>query len=236
MAEQNSKPFFNIKSWNEEDRPREKMLLKGKAALSDTELIAILISTGTKNHTAVDIAKIILADCENDLHVLSKKSIQQIQQYKGIGEAKAITIAAALEIGRRRKEAERPKIVKLIGSKAIYEYMRPALADLQEEQLWIIMLNNQCEVIKKMQISSGGTSYLTVDMKLIFKHTLEYAAPNIILVHNHPSGSTTPSNEDIILTQNIVNASKLLQIKVLDHIIYTDTGYSSFADEDWYSE
>lgn len=224
-------PNRNILSWAEEDRPREKLMLKGKTALSDAELIAILLGSGTRDLSAVDLAKMILQNANNNLHELAKFSLNDLMKFKGIGEAKAITIAAALEIGRRRKEAEVVKKTKITSSNDAYQAIRPFLLDLQHEQFWVLLLSRSNELIKPYQISMGGVAGTIADPKLIFKAALEHLASGIILVHNHPSGNRNPSEADKILTKKVKDGGKLLEIAVLDHLIFTDTNYFSFADE-----
>jgi DNA repair protein RadC len=220
-----------ILSWAEEDRPREKMLLKGKAALSDAELIAILIGSGTIELSAVDVGKLIMQRAANNINELAKFSIKELTKIKGIGEAKAITIIAALELGRRRKEGERVKRPKIGSSADAYEQIRPYLMDLPHEEFWILLLNRANEVLRPVQVSQGGVSGTVADPKLIFKYALENLASSIILVHNHPSGNLRPSEADKDLTKRLREAGKFLEIPVLDHLIFTDNGYFSFADE-----
>ena len=221
---------LNIKQWAEEDRPREKLLLKGKSALSNAELLGILIGSGTKELTAVDVAKIILEHNNNDLNKIAKLSVQELIKFKGIGEARAINIASALEIGRRRK-TESNKTEKISSSKDVFELMKPELSDLPHEEFWLLLLNRANKVIKKQPISQGGVSGTVADPKLIFGHALNYLASGVILVHNHPSGNTKPSEADKRLTRQMSEAGKLLEISVLDHVIFTDGSYFSFADE-----
>ena len=223
--------YMNILSWAEEDRPREKLLLKGKAALSDAELIAILIGSGTRSISAVDVAKMILSEAENNLNKLAKFSVKDLRKIKGIGEAKAISIVSALELGRRRKDSDFSKKEKITCSNDIYQIMKPELMDLQKEQFWIILLNRANGLIKKEQISSGGISGTVADPKIIFKAALDQYASSIILIHNHPSGNLKPSRADMELTNKMKTAGKLLEIPVLDHIIFGDEGYLSFADD-----
>lgn len=222
---------ISIKKWAEEDRPREKLLLKGKAILSEAELIGILIGSGTRTLTAVDLAKQILASVNNDLHALAKLTINELQQFKGIGEAKAIAIVSALELGRRRKDSEKTKTFKIKGSQSVNELMHQYLQDLPHEEFWMILLNRSNVLIKPVRISTGGISGTVADPKLIFKQAIEALACSIILVHNHPSGNLKPSQADITLTHKLIKAGKLLDIPVLDHIIYTDSDYLSMADE-----
>jgi DNA repair protein RadC len=221
----------NILSWAEEDRPREKLLLKGKAALSDAELIAILIGSGSRELSAVDLSKLILQSVNNNLNELAKLSINDLMKFKGIVEAKAISIAAALELGRRRKESETLKKPKITSSADVYEAIRPYLMDLQHEQFWVLLLNRANEVIRPQQISIGGVSGTVADPKMIFKAAIEHLASSIILVHNHPSGNLTPSQADKDLTKKVKEGGRTLDIPVLDHLIFSDNGHFSFADE-----
>ncbi|MDJ1478930.1 DNA repair protein RadC [Cytophagaceae bacterium YF14B1] len=220
-----------ILSWAEEDRPREKVLLKGKAALSDAELIGILLGSGTVSLSAVDLAKQILGSVDNNLTSLAKLSVKDLEKFKGIGEAKAITIVAALELGRRRKESELPQRQVITSSKDVFTIMHSHLLDLLHEEFWVVLLNRSNIVMKKVQISVGGVSGTVADPKLIFKTALENLASSIILVHNHPSGNLKPSQADKDLTHKLKEAGKYLEIPVLDHVIITEKSYFSFADE-----
>ncbi|UYZ57608.1 RadC family protein [Hymenobacter latericus] len=222
---------FSIKSWAEEDRPREKLLLKGRAALSDAELMAILLGSGTAKLSAVDVAKLVLAATGNDLNQLARLSVKELMRHKGIGEAKAITIVAAMELGRRRKETAAAERTTITCSTDIYNLVRPSLQDLPHEEFWVILLNRANVVMRQEKISSGGVAGTVADPKMIFKHALEQLASSIILVHNHPSGNRQPSAADIALTKKLKEAGKFLDLPVLDHLIYTDRGYYSFADE-----
>lgn len=222
---------LKILNWAEEDRPREKLLLKGKAALSDAELIAILIGSGTKSVSAVDLAKIILGRVGNDLNDLARMSVNDLKKEKGIGEAKAIAIVSALELGRRRKDAEFKEKKQITSSRDIYELMQAELLDKQHEEFWIVLLNRANKVIRKVSVSSGGISGTVADPKLIFKSALEESASYIILVHNHPSGNLKPSQADNDLTAKLKSAGKFLEIPILDHVIFGDQGYLSYADE-----
>ncbi|WP_258103953.1 DNA repair protein RadC [Marinoscillum sp. MHG1-6] len=222
---------FSIKHWAEEDRPREKLLLKGKASLSDAELIGILIGSGTKTLSAVDVAKIILHATENNLNKLAKLSVKDLIKFKGIGEAKAISIVSALELGRRRKSETPTAKPTIQQSRDVYEYIRPELLDLRHEEFWILLLKRNNEIIKKKRISAGGISGTFVDVRIILKSALEEMASSIILIHNHPSGNLKPSQADLSLTRKIKEAGATMDIPVLDHIIFTDNGYLSFADE-----
>ncbi|QJD79033.1 RadC family protein [Spirosoma rhododendri] len=220
-----------IQSWAEEDRPREKLMLKGKAALSEAELIAILINSGTVDLTAVDVAKIILKSVGNNLNELARLSIKDLSKFRGIGEAKAISIVAALELGRRRREQDRPQRARITCSRDAYNEMLPHLLDKPHEEFWILVLNRANEVLRPVQISTGGVSGTVADPKLIFRHALEQLASGLILFHNHPSGNLTPSQADKDLTRRLKDAGRLLDIPVLDHLIFTDKAYYSFADE-----
>ncbi|MFH1319374.1 MAG: DNA repair protein RadC [Bacteroidota bacterium] len=223
---------LTIKSWAEEDRPREKLLLKGKSALSDVELIAILIRMGSKNESAVDVAKKIFKSVDNNLGELSKLSVRElINQFKGIGEAKAISIVAALELGRRRREEEGLKRETITSSADIFEIMQPKIADEKHEEFWVLLLNKANKILVKQDISKGGVSGTVADPKIIFKLALENLASSIILCHNHPSGNLKPSEQDIQLTKKLKKSGEVMDIPVIDHIIITDSGYYSFADE-----
>ncbi|MBI1300649.1 MAG: DNA repair protein RadC [Alphaproteobacteria bacterium] len=215
----------------EEDRPREKLLLKGKSALTDAELIAILIGSGTTSLSAVDLARNILRSVDNDLGSLAKMTVKDLQRFKGIGEAKAISIVSALELGRRRKETEPRKKIKILGSGDVYQLMKAELQDETVELFYAVFLSNANFVIRKQLISQGGTAATVVDPKVIFKHAMDHFAASIILVHNHPSGNLKPSRQDMELTKKLVAAGKSLDLPVLDHVIFGDSGYFSFADE-----
>lgn len=222
---------IKISQLAEEDRPREKLLLRGKSALTDAELIAILIGSGTPSVSAVDLSKHILAGVNYDLRALAKMSIQDLKKFKGIGEAKAISIIAAMELGRRRKESEPVRKPRITCSQEIYDLMRPELLDEQVEHFYVILLNRSNQVLKKHLVSQGGTAGTIVDTKIVFKIALEHLAQSIILVHNHPSGNLTPSDQDKRLTQRLVKIGRELDLPVLDHLIFTDVGYFSFADD-----
>jgi DNA repair protein RadC len=221
----------NIKSWAEEDRPREKLLLKGKGQLTDAEHLAILIGSGTKELSAVDLSKLILSHAGNNLNNLAKLSLKDLMKFKGIGEAKAITIVSALELGRRRKESEEEKRTKITSSYVAYQYFSKYLLDLDHEEFWILLLNRNLEIIKPIQISTGGVSGTVADPKIIFKNAIEHLASAVILTHNHPSGNLNPSNADIQLTKRIVELGIMLEITISDHIIFTNNGFYSFADD-----
>lgn len=222
---------FSIKDWSQDDQPREKLRDKGKAALSDAELVAILIGSGNRDESAVALCKRILASVDNNLNELGKLSIQQLMTFKGIGEAKAITIVAALELGRRRRGEEALEKQKITSSKSVFELMQPILGELPHEEFWIIYMNNSNKIIQKTQQSKGGITGTLVDVRLVLKVALEVGATSLILVHNHPSGALKPSQSDQQLTQKLKTASESLDIKVLDHVIITEKAYFSFADE-----
>lgn len=220
-----------IKNWAEDDRPREKLLLKGKHSLSNAELIAILIGSGSSELSAVDLAKKILNSSNNNLIELSKLSVTDLMKFKGIGQAKAISIIAALELGKRRRSEDVLEKEKIISSRDAFEVFQGILSDSQYEEFWMLLLNKANKIIKKINISEGGISGTVADPKKIFKLALENNASSIILSHNHPSGNIQPSDSDIKLTKKLVDAGKLLDISVLDHVIIGDEKYYSFADE-----
>jgi len=221
--------YNSIKNWAEDDRPREKLLNNGAKALSDAELLAILIGSGSRSQSAVDLSRQILQDMNNDLRILSQKSVVELTKYKGIGQAKAVSIVAAMELVRRKKFNTNDKL-KINSSKQIYHEMYSLLSDIKHEEFWAIYLDRKNVIINKKQISLGGVSSTIVDTKIIFKHALDLLASGLILVHNHPSGSLIPSTQDIDLTKKIKQGSKLLDISLLDHIIIAGEKYYSFAD------
>ncbi|MCB0482956.1 MAG: DNA repair protein RadC [Flavobacteriales bacterium] len=224
-------PYVPINQWSEDDRPREKFLTRGRQALTDAELMAILIGSGSKNESAVDLCRRILADCQEDLRSLGIMSIADLTKYRGIGEAKALTLAAALELGRRRRESEALERKCISASAEAYEIMAPSLMDLPHEEFWVLLLNRANRVITKKQVSAGGISGTVADAKVIFKLALENNSSNLILCHNHPSGNNKPSQTDINLTKRLCEGAKLLDLTVIDHIIIADRRYFSFADE-----
>jgi DNA repair protein RadC len=230
MNEDDVKPL-TIKSWSPEDRPREKLLLKGTSALSDAELIAILLGSGTAKMSALDVAKLVLAAANNQLHELAKFSVNDLTKVNGIGEARAITIIAAMELGRRKKDADREETLRIGSSRDVYEYMLADLTDIAHEEFWIILVNRSNRIIKKLRVSIGGVAGTVADPKIIFKRAIEELASGIILVHNHPSGNISPSQADKDLTKKMKEAGKHLEIQVLDHIIIGGKKYFSFADE-----
>jgi len=220
-----------ITEWAEEDRPREKLLAKGKNALTDAELLAILIGSGNRQESAVDLCKRILKDYDNNLNEISKATINELMKYKGIGEAKAITIAAALEFGRRRQLSDIKEKPQIRSSRDAYNAIAPLLMDLAHEEFWILLLNRSNHVIGRANISRGGTAGTVVDAKIIFKKALEIQASGLILSHNHPSGSLQPSQADISVTRKLKEGGTYLDISILDHLIVSEKGFCSLADE-----
>lgn len=228
---QEKSPSLSIKNWSQDDRPREKLLYKGRVALSDAELVAILIGSGNRDESAVALCQRILASVDNNLSQLGKLSIKQLMAFKGIGEAKAISIAAALELGRRRRGEEALKQHKIASSASVFEVMQPIIGELHHEEFWIIYLNNSNKIIRKNQLSKGGITGTLVDVRLVLKTALEVGATALILAHNHPSGTLKPSKADKQITQKLKVAAQSLDIKVLDHLIITEKAYFSFADD-----
>ncbi len=222
---------LSIKSWAEEDRPREKLLQKGRQSLTNAELVAILIGSGSREESAVDLSKRILQSTKNNLNELGKTSLVELMKFKGIGEAKAITICAALELGRRRQNADILEKPQIKSSHDAHQVMAAILADLPHEEFWVAYLNRANKVIHREQISLGGVAGTVVDAKIIFKKALEQLASGIILFHNHPSGNLKPSQADINITKKLKKAGLTLDINVLDHLIISERGYYSFADE-----
>lgn len=206
-------------------------MLKGKTALSDAELVAILIGSGSRNESAVGLSKRILASVDANLNALGKLSLKQLMDFKGIGEAKAVTIMAALELGRRRRAEESVELYKITSSKVVFEIMQPIIGELPHEEFWVLYLNNSNKVIHKSQLSKGGITGTVVDVRLLFKTALEHNSVSIILTHNHPSGKLQASDADKDITKKLKIAGEQLDIKVLDHIIITENGYLSFQDE-----
>jgi DNA repair protein RadC len=221
---------ITIKHLAEEDRPREKLVLKGRHALSNAELIAILISSGNKKETAVELSQRILATYKNDLHALGKLTVADLTKFHGIGEAKAITIIAALELGRRRQLSEAETKTKIRISRDIFEVVEPLLSDLAHEEFWVLHLNKANKIIIKERLSSGGVSATVADVKMIMKSAVENLSSGIILCHNHPSGNLQPSEQDIQFTKKIKEACNNLDIVLLDHIIVAEKNYYSFSD------
>ncbi len=221
---------LKIKDWALEDRPREKLLYKGIAALSDAELIAILLGSGNNEQSAVDLARDVLKLADNKLMKLGKLGIGDLQQLKGVGEVKAINIMAAMELGRRRKASDITDDQKIRSSNDAYTLFHPLLSDLSYEEFWLLYLNRSNKVISRLKISQGGISGTITDVRLIMKKALEVLASSIIICHNHPSGNREPSDADKRITQKIKEAASYFDISLLDHIIVTDNGYYSFAD------
>lgn len=223
---------LGIKAWAEADRPREKLLSQGRRQLTNAELIAILIGSGNRTETAVDLSKRILGFYKNDLAKVAKLSVKELSKFKGIGEAKAIAIVAALELGRRRKEVENDTPLKVSCSKDAYLLLKPEFEDLPHEEFWILLLNRAHSVIGKHFISKGGQAGTVADPKLIFKIALEHNAAYVVLAHNHPSGNLKPSNADLSLTKKLKESGLLLDLPIFDHLIITDNAYLSMADEE----
>lgn len=227
----NKKPSFSIKNWSEDDQPREKLRDKGKAILSDAELLAILVGSGSKGESALDLCKRILASVDHNLNALGKLSIKQLTEFKGIGEARAITIIAAMEIGRRRRDEDVVRNPKVSSSQTVFEVLQPIIGELPHEEFWILYLNNSNTILQQTQLSKGGITGTLVDVRLAFKTAIEVGATSIILAHNHPSGTLQPSAADKQITEKMKLAGQSLDIKVLDHLIITENAYFSFADE-----
>lgn len=225
------KRFLTIKQWKEDDRPREKMLGKGKASLSDAELIAIIIGTGNREESAVALSKRILSQFDHNLNALATMSIDDLMTFKGIGKSKAVSILTAMELGKRRSMELAREKKKVNSSATAFEIMQPFIGDLLHEEFWILFLNNANNLLDKSQLSKGGIHATLVDVRLIFKKAISTGATSIILCHNHPSGNLIPSHSDIQLTKKIIKGGELLDIKVLDHIIVSQHAYFSFADE-----
>ena len=221
---------LTIKHWSIEDRPREKLMLKGTAALSDAELIAILIGGGSAKESAVDLSKRMLHSVQNSINELASLSLSQLMGFNGIGAARAISIITALELGKRRhfEQLEEKPMVK--SSRAVFSLMQPIIGDLAHEEFWVLYLNNSNKILLKKQLSKGGLTSTVVDVRLIFKKAIEVASVGIIVCHNHPSGNFNPSAADTLLTEKICEAGKTLDIKLLDHVIITQKEYFSFAD------
>lgn len=222
---------LSIKNWASDDRPREKLLLNGIHSLSDSELIAILLRTGTRQTSAVELARKLLGKVENNLNKLGKLSVNDLMKLKGIGEAKAVTLVAALELGKRRKLSESVENLTIKSSKDIFEIFHALLSDLPHEEFWILLLNRSNKIIDKVKISQGGIAGTVIDKKLILRIAIENLASSVILCHNHPSGNIKPSHSDIEITNHLNEATKLMDIKMLDHIIVADKSYFSFLDE-----
>ena len=221
----------SIKFWALEDRPREKLLKKGIASLSDAELIAILIGSGIKNESAVEISKKILNGSANNLNELAKLTVNDLKKIKGIGEARAITIVAALELGRRRKMEEVIQKKKIGGSRDVFDLFQSLLGDLPHEEFWVLYLNRSNLILDTVKISQGGIAGTVTDIRLIMKQAVDRLAVSIVLCHNHPSGNLKPSEADMRITKKLKESGDILDISVLDHVIVSDSSYFSFADE-----
>jgi len=221
---------LKITDWAVEDRPREKLYQKGTSSLSDAELLAILIGSGTKSRSAVDLGRELLSMADNNLNSLGKLSISDLTKIRGIGNARAVTIAAALELGRRRKLAEMPEMPQIKCSRDVFELVTPVLSDLSHEEFWILFLNRSNKVINRLKLSQGGISGTVTDVRMIMKKAIENLASGIIVCHNHPSGNLSPSESDTRITQKIKEAGNLMDIQLLDHLIISDKDFYSFAD------
>ena len=222
---------LTITQWAEEDRPREKMMMHGASALSNAELLAILIGSGSAEESAVELMRKILNDYHNNLNELGKASIEELCRYKGIGSAKAISILAASELGKRRKEESVKERIAILSSKDVYECFYPMMCDLPTEECWVLLLNQASKIIEKTKISAGGLSATAVDVRCILREALLKRASAIVLCHNHPSGNIRPSKEDDLLTRHVAQASECMDIRLVDHIILTDGAFYSYADE-----
>jgi DNA repair protein RadC len=220
-----------ISAWAEEDRPREKMLLKGRHALSDAELLAILLGSGSPGESAVALAQRIMSSVDHNLHELGKRSLAELRRFKGVGEAKAITVSAALELGRRRQLSDLRERPRITCSRDAFNTIAPLLTDLFHEEFWLLMLNKANEVFARERLSAGGMAGTVVDVKMVYKTALDARASGIIAVHNHPSGNLQPSASDLELTRRIRRAGELLDLPLLDHLIVSERGFYSFADE-----
>lgn len=220
-----------IKDWSVEDRPREKLLNAGVSSLSNAELIALLIGSGTKEQNAVDVARTILASVKNNLHDLGKMKIEELKSVKGIGPVRAITLMAAIELGSRRTGSYPEEKITIKNSQTAYEILYPIIGELEHEEFWIIILNRAHKVVKTEKISQGGLTGTIIDTRMILKHALDKKATSLIISHNHPSGNKKPSESDISITKKIKDAAQIMDISVLDHIIVAGKNYLSFADE-----
>lgn len=220
-----------ITTWSLADRPREKLLAKGKQTLTNAELLAILIGSGNRNESAVKLCQRMMKSYQNLLQNIAKVGVEDLMKFKGIGEAKAITIVAALELGRRRRSEDAQELTQIKSSQDVYRLMYAYIGELSHEEFWIMMLNNSNKVIHKYNLSKGGITATMVDIRILFKKALSQSATSIILAHNHPSGTLKPSRADKHLTEKVKKAGEILDIKVLDHLIITEKSYFSFADE-----
>lgn len=223
--------YLSIKNWAEDDRPREKLLNKGASVLSDAELLAIMIGSGSRNESAVQLCRKILKASHDNLNELARLSIDELCKFKGIGEAKAITISAALELGNRRKTNEVRERARITQSRDLFELFEPILLDLKHEEFWVALLNGANKVLDVKRLTQGGTRQTVVDIPMILKMSLEKSAPAIAVAHNHPSGQDNPSREDDTITQRIKKGCEAIDVRLLDHIIIAGGKYYSFADE-----
>ncbi|MBK9758648.1 MAG: DNA repair protein RadC [Flavobacteriales bacterium] len=221
---------LSIPEWSKEDRPRERMLANGPKAMSDAELVAILIRSGTPKDSALDLARLILNKANNDLHKLARLGVSDLMKINGVGEAKALSIAAALELGQRRRDSSIEQRPLVGSSQQAFELLRPLVADLPHEEFWLLLLDRGNRLLDKCKVSQGGMHGTVADPKLIFREALEKRASSVVLCHNHPSGQLRPSSEDIALTKKLVEGGRFLDITVQDHVIITSGGYFSFAD------
>ncbi len=221
----------NLKTWSVEERPREKVIANGVQYLSDSELLAILLGSGTRNMTAVELARQILLKSANSLHELGKQNISDLVGFKGIGPAKAITLLAAMELGRRRSATQQTERIPVKSSETVFNLFHPILGDLDHEEFWLLMLNRANRVLGKFKVSQGGLSGTVIDTRIILKKALDNLASSIVVCHNHPSGNNQPSDADVKITEKLKKAAEMLEIKLLDHVIIADKSYFSFADE-----
>lgn len=229
--EKDTLTYLKIKDWSPDDRPREKLMQRGRSALTDAELIAIILGSGTATTNVVDVARQILAKANHNLHELARLSVKDLMKIRGIGIARAVTIVAAMELGRRRSDKDQDEKPRITCSKDVFELLRPVLMDISHEEFWVLLLNRANRVIKTLQISQGGVSGTVADPRIIFKSALEELASGIILAHNHPSGNLVASQADRELTRKLKEGARLLDVQVLDHVILAGQKYYSFADE-----
>lgn len=222
---------LTIKDWSIDDRPREKLKLKGKKSLTDAELLAIIIGSGTKRKSAVLLAQELLASQNNNFNLLSELKYNDLIKIKGVGDAKAVTIIAAMEIAARRREAKREKRFKITAPQNVYDFIYDDMVQLKHEEAFILLLNRNNEVILKEQLSKGGRAGTVMDGKIIFQLALQHSASSIIVIHNHPSGNKLPSKQDLLLTEKLTSYGKMIDLPIIDHLIFTDYGYFSFSEE-----
>ena len=227
----NSYKSDTLKNWAVEDRPREKVIANGVQYLTDAELLAILMGSGTRNTTAVDLARKVLGGAGNNLHELGRLSLSDLQKIKGIGPAKAITVLAAMELGRRRSGTQQVEKIPVKSSETVFRLFHPLMGDLEHEEFWLLMLNRANRVLGRFKVSQGGLSGTVIDTRIILKKALDNLASSIIVCHNHPSGNNQPSDADVKITEKLKKAAEMLEIKLLDHVIIADKSYFSFADE-----